>query len=382
MTILDPWPFAIVPDRERARNWAGRPRQRSELEALVRRWRRRQASELDVLWADFGQGKTHSLLFVQNEVASSSPAAMAHYLQLPPLTAGSPFVALYRQVMRDFPLEDLGRRVFNYFQTNPMHLFQHGTPTERFIYQLLWLIATRSPGSDSAARWLQGDPVSAAVSRSFSIGGRSIGLPAPPNSPQNCQNMLDTLLSICTEFPPGESNQFVLLIDEFQRIGELTPRRRTEVCDSIHLIFNRHPKNLRLVLAFAGGLPQIVTSVLTPDLHSRVTSVFGFPPLSADEGRLYVAELLADYRGGSEVESNNQFFPFEGAAVDLLIRVADEHGENLSPRRINILFDLVADAVLDARAAGDGGLVTLSEAQDGVQRRRAEIARALAEEEN
>jgi hypothetical protein len=334
------------------------------------------------MWADFGQGKTHSLLFIQNALAQQSGISIL-YVQLPPLTSGSPFVALYRQLMRGFPIDTLARRIFDHFQRSPLELFRNGTTSERTIYQLLWLVATQAPGNDSALQWLQGEKVRASDLGSLSIAGRKLSVPGAPTTAQDCQNVLDTLVTIATSFPSGRSDQLVLLVDEFQRIGELSSAKRIETCNALHLLFNRHPQGLRLVLAFAGGLPGVVDSVLTPDLQSRVHSRIDFPSLSKTDAREYLAELLAKYRA-VPTDSEELYFPFEPLAVDHLIDLADPENQGLSPRRVNILFDRVTNGVLDDRAADPRGkqtTVSLAEVRKAVDRIGPELRAKLEETE-
>jgi hypothetical protein len=181
--------------------------------------------------------------------------------------------------------------------------------------------------------------------QSLAIAGTAIAIGSAPSTAQDCQNALDSLITIATDFPKRSSRNFLLLLDEFQRIGELTPRKRIEVCDALHLLFNRHPNNLRLVLAFAGGLPEIVESVLTADLIARINGRMDLAPLSHAEAIDYVANLLSEYGVGDPGDA------YEPQALERLVR-ASSYGGDLSPRKINIVFDLVTNAVLDERARG------------------------------
>ena len=261
--MLEHWPFATVPDATRAALWVGRPDVLRRIDGLQQSWKRRRSSDITVMWADFGQGKTHALLHLL-AVLQSEPATLAHYLQLPPLTTGSPFVALYRQVMRDFPLETLAAKVFERYRQAPMELFRSGSPSERPIHQLLWLVGTAGSGHDDAIRWLRGDRVSASDAGRLTVAGKRVAVGSSPQSAQDCLNVLDTLVHTALNVPTEGSHRLVLLIDEFQRVGELTARKRTEVCDALHLLFNRHPQGLHLVLAFAGGLRDVVDEVFDP----------------------------------------------------------------------------------------------------------------------
>ena len=362
--MLESWPFATVPDRNRASLWIGRPEMLARLNALLAGWRRRRASDITVLWADFGQGKTHALLHLHGELAAK-PNSLAHYVQLPPLTAGSPFVALYRQVLRDFPLDLLGKRVFERYRDDVRSIFTAAAPGDRQIHQLLWLVGTSSPGRDVATRWFRGERVAPNDLKDLVLAGKRLSIGPPPQTAQDCENVLDTLLNTAINFPAEDGGEFVLLVDEFQRIGELSPRKRTEVCDALHLLFNRRPQGFRLVLAFAGGLPEIVSGVLTGDLQARVTTKLSLPPMTPSQGRAYFEDLVRAYLAVGEE------FPFESDSVDEIVRLADPAGVLLTPRKINITADVLTNEALTQRviAASDTGdhPIVLHEIRDAAQ---------------
>jgi hypothetical protein len=377
VAVLDPWPFATVPDRNRASVWVGRPEVRRRLEGIMASWRRRRASDISVLWADFGQGKTHALLHLETSLVSQ-PDTLVHYVQLPPLTTGSPFVALYRQVLRDFPLDVLGKKVFARYRDSIQDIFRAPPPGTQPIHQLLWLVGTAGPGREIAARWLRGDKVTAAETANLVIAGKRLSVGASPQTPQDCQNVLDGLLQTTIDFPSEGSGQFVLLIDEFQRLGELTSRKRTEVCDALHLLFNRHPQGLRLVLAFAGGLPEIVDNVLTLDLQARVSTRLHLPPMTTTQAEAYLVDLVEHYCG---VVPKERSFPYEKGAVSAIVERADPTDESLSPRKVNIAADVLTNEVLDERA-GRGDVaehpITRQEVVDAAHLMEAQLSMSLA----
>ena len=342
-------------------------------------WRRRKASDITVMWADFGQGKTHSLLHLMDGVSSEPRDVTIHYVQLPPLTTGSPFVALYRQIMYGFPLDELGARVFTHYQKSPLSLFTDSV-RDRTVVQLLWVIGTSSPGKEAATRWLRAEPVTRSALSALSIGGKALVLPPPPKTAQECQNTLDALLRIATDFPSPLVGEVILLVDEFQRIGELSPKKRVEVCDALHLIFNSHPQGLRLVLAFAGGLPEIVEHVLTADLQSRVSSRLNLPPMSVAEGRDYFDALIAAYGHRAVSAEPGDRGAYSAEAVRLILDLAEPSGYNLSPRKINIAADILTNEVLNER--GLDGLdpdapISADEVRAAAERARLELTGSL-----
>jgi len=348
------WPFASVPDPERARYWAGRPEQKRLIDSLLNRWGLRDRSEINVIWADYGQGKSHTLLYMLGRL--QSPKIVAHYLQLPAVSSGSPFVRLYEQIMRDFPFALLADEVFARYKSAPMNLFSEPSASQRYLVQMLWLIGTRAPGSDVAERWLRGMRTVQAEHKELIVGGKRIALPGAPRTAPDCLRVLDDIVWATTESPISNGRLLVLLIDEFQRIGSLSRTKGGEVCDSLHLLFNRHPRRFHLLLSFATGLPQGIPLVLTKDLINRVSSRVGFRPLTHAEGRGYVQELMRQFAEQAGLSSGTDFGPFESKAVDFLLERATHESLGLSPRRINIMFDLVTSQIVHSRADKDGAL--------------------------
>ena len=337
------WPWLTVPDENRAKIWAGRPDQKKSLRGLLARWRRRPKSEINVIWADFGQGKTHTLMHLDKAIKSTDDW-LSHYVQLPPLTSGSPFVGFYKQLMLEFPLEEIASLVFERFRRRPNQLFEYGRSLDRSVVQLLWMIHTRTPGYDVAVRWMRGDRVPASAIRRLMISERLLNVPASPTRPADCQNVLDALISIYADFSESGSAQFILLIDEFQRVGELGQKKLVEFCDSLHLIYNKHSLHLQIVLAFATGAPEMINLILTPDLRSREDSRTGFPALTLDEAIQYVEELISIY--GYQGASSAYIGPYEREGVKEVLRSVSKVAD-LTPRRINLIFDRLSNDYLD-----------------------------------
>jgi len=343
------WPWFTVPDEARARNWAGRADQKSSLTRMLNRWRRRPKSEINVIWADFGQGKTHTLMHLMGDVESESQW-LSHYIQLPPLTQSSPFPSFYRQLMLEFPLERIATLVFDRFRQQPRQLFEYGTTLSGSVVQLLWLIHTRTKGHDIATRWLRGDRVPVADLRKLEIADRKLNVPPSLTKPAECQNALDALIGIFCDLTPSSKPQFVLLIDEFQRLGELPPKKAQEFCNSLHLIYNKHPSHLQLVLAFATGMPETIDSILTADILNRQDSRTGFDALTLSDAETYIKELLSQYGFNS---ANDEFVgPYSAKGIRSVLDQIDSDIE-ITPRRINLLFDHLTNEMLDRQEAID-----------------------------
>src|SRR5215472_16654637 len=76
------WPFNIVPSEETAAVWVGRPEAKKRLRLLLRTVSRVPASQVVLLWAAYGGGKTHALKHLQR-TAREKPDLLALYTATP-----------------------------------------------------------------------------------------------------------------------------------------------------------------------------------------------------------------------------------------------------------------------------------------------------------
>jgi len=84
--------------------WADRAVLLRQLNRLGRRLAGQQAASLHLLWADFGAGKTHTLLYLKQEIeAGKFGSIMPVYCALP--KGCKTFVDIYRAVVRSVPAD-------------------------------------------------------------------------------------------------------------------------------------------------------------------------------------------------------------------------------------------------------------------------------------
>ena len=388
---LREWPFAPIPDAERSHLWAGRHELRDKLLSLIRAWEYKKASEIDIFWADWGQGKSHTLFHLQT-LLSGDTSTVVHYVQLPPLAGmNQPFKALFDQIMLEFPLDTIATRVYDHFEPNN-NMFQLFSPAIRNVWpshvlQLLWMIKTKGPGSYIAERYLRGQKVTQKELNQLRIGDRAIQVPPAPKTAQDCQNLLSNLVKITIDFPKSSIGQFVLLIDEFQRIAALGQNKMKQVCDSLHLIYNSNPNRLRLLFAFATGDPKNLRFAITGDLQSRVSNIFSLPPPSREEVALYVSELLKAYL--IDPQDKQEFKPFVPPAARLLCDYAYDTADGYCTlRKINLVFDKCFFWIIenrrrdsdDPQPGGAEGPISIEEVTRAIQTLDADIKSTLSGE--
>jgi hypothetical protein len=71
-------PFALTADREAAGNWAGRPKTLLAIKRILAGLQNRPDSTIDVIWAHFGAGKTHTLYYLMNHLDKKSNIRLRH----------------------------------------------------------------------------------------------------------------------------------------------------------------------------------------------------------------------------------------------------------------------------------------------------------------
>src|SRR4051812_17315636 len=61
------WPFDLVPRKDQPLVWADRRELKTQIVRLGKRLQRHAAVSLHLLWADFGSGKSHTLLYLKQQ---------------------------------------------------------------------------------------------------------------------------------------------------------------------------------------------------------------------------------------------------------------------------------------------------------------------------
>src|SRR5207249_8580753 len=99
-------PFSNVADESSARCWSGRPKVLENLLRLRRSFARMADSTLDIVWANLGAGKTHTLLhfaYLLQEESSQTSRTICAFVEMPEQVRG--FLDLYIRVVTVLPLD-------------------------------------------------------------------------------------------------------------------------------------------------------------------------------------------------------------------------------------------------------------------------------------
>lgn len=348
---LTEWPFRVVPDPRFAAVWAGRPTTKEQIDRLVRKMQLAPTSALHLLWANFGMGKTHTLLHLQHLCQRTQGRLIPVYAGMAQRPKG--FLDLYRAVVPEFPFELLGHQLVTIGNTWSGSLQRHP-------------MFAKSPGVVNALLAMRGgDGTVAALARQWIIGQpgllaadlRAIGVSYRIRTPEDAVNALSALTSVAT-FGSGASPKLVLMLDEYQRIGVLAPRPRDEINTSLHTYFNAHSTGLELLLSFSFGRKDNVGYLLSQELKSRAHPLaISLDVLTARESLAFFRDLLAEFRLRQD---DRWAYPFSPAALEAIIEHIHDR-KSLTPRRLMVYANHVLLESQVARESGSLGELGVAE---------------------
>jgi hypothetical protein len=331
---LSSWPFEIVPPTRPTQKWYGRSQFRSDLERIVQSWTFKPTSSIYLMWADFGAGKTHALRFLEAASGNTSAPALAVYAELPAET--SDFHGVYQQIVRRIPESALRSAIYGLRDTEgDSWLDADGLMGDRDTPRVLWQLAElpNDEVGESARKWLFGERV---TSKEL----KALGGVAAVKSSTDALRTLVTIQHLLVTY--GGYSRFVLLLDEFQRVGQSNARKLRDVNAGLHRFYNSCPQGLSMFLSYSIGVASAIKHLVTDELLSRVEERLSLETMEPKAGVAFVADTLA----GSSIEGS--LVPtFEETAIDAIVRRLDVDSDNrVTPRRLMQVFGHILEGVL------------------------------------
>jgi len=248
------------------------------------------------------------------------------------------FLDLYRTLMSRFDLELLNERATEIVGTGdgtPIRAAATGLDRD-FRSALRNLVFGDDSASDIAQRWISGERVHLNRLRSVGISNRI-------ENSEAATRALSWIVRVLAFNHPRD--RLAWMIDEYQRLGDASPKIQSDVQVGLHSAFNECATNFSLVLSFSVRSRQTVERLLSPELvdRARMTPQLSLPPMTSEDAHQFVADLLSAFRPPGE-EPPDVLFPFERSAVsallDLLVRREDLE---LKPRSIAQVFSRVLE---------------------------------------
>jgi hypothetical protein len=332
------WPFNIVPSEETAAIWVGRPKEERRLQMLIRSVARIDASQVVLLWAPYGAGKTHALRHLQ-WLARDRANLLPLYVVTPKGIRS--FLDIYRAVIEAALStgavaaagQDLFRRVGMEGGTDVERaLVRIGTlPTDMTRTAIDWLKAERVPMKDlkdiGIARRLE---------------GTSDGIEA-----------LNELISILQR---DGAVKLLLLLDEIQELAEIKGARLDEARGGLHKVFDWNTKGLTMVLSFTTATRVAVSRIIGDALFDRRSDILSLPAIDREEAAALIEGLVASW----SINTDRAPYPFTHEAIKAGVSEIARTNRQLTPRAVIRGFDRVLrEADLDL----EDGAITEVDAQ-------------------
>lgn len=331
------WPFKTVADEKFASVWAGRPKTKEHIDRLLKTTLMVPRSGLHIMWANFGMGKTHTLYHVRNLCLKNieSPAIIPIYAVMPKRSTG--FLELYREIVQGFPYEFLRKQLQKIGSNNnggvALHPMFRRSPG--VVKALLSLNSESIEDNTRAMQWL------AAQQGLSQRDLLKIDVTYKIKTPEDAINALSALVNLaCYNPDPHKENRLMILIDEYQRVGELNQRIARENNSSLHTFFNNHPATLQLVLSFSFGRRENLNILLSEELRSRANPLpIYLDVFDENEAIIFIRDLFHQFRINKD---DRWAFPFEPQTISLIIRFM-ESKRPLTPRRLMLVFGHVLE---------------------------------------
>ena len=351
---LKAWPFQVVPDSEFATIWAGRRQTKKQLERLLWKMQFTPKSGLHLLWANFGMGKTHTLLHLQHLCQQTPGRLIPVYAVMPKRTRG--FLEVHRAIVSEMPYDFLGEQLVKVGSSWSGSLTLHP-------------MFSRSPGVVNAILAIRsGDAEKATAARQWLIAQpgltarhlRIVGVTYRIKTPEDAINALTALTRLAT-FKSNPPTKLVVMLDEYQRIGELKSRMMSEVNAGLHSYYNEHPNGLEVILSFSFGREDNVAYLLSDELKSRAEpQSISLDLLSKAEAIEFIRDLLAQFRLR---EDERWAYPFSPEAVETLVKHIAK-AKALTPRRLMLYANYVLLESQFARSPDDTSEITPQEVKE------------------
>lgn len=330
------WPFDVVPPLGPSSVWYGRPGFRDDLERVVASWGYRSSSSIYLLWADFGAGKTHALRFLEGLCSRLPTPALCVYAELP--ADVSDFHGVYQQIARQLPEVPLRTAIARFrAEKGTQWLDDPGLNGDRDTPRVLWTLSEfpNDEMGDLARRWLGG-------SRLPTKELNRLGGVTPVRTSDDARRVLATLRFLMVEH--GGYSRFVLLLDEFQRVGQTSLKNLRDVNSGLHTFYNACPQQLTLVLSYSIGIPDAIKHLVSDELMSRVEEKLSLPMLSREEACQFVHDILTE----SALPDTEP--AVSAAALSRIVEQLDIDSEHtLTPRRLMQAMGAVYQGLLSSR---------------------------------
>jgi hypothetical protein len=315
---LRQWPFTITPSDETAATWIGRPETHRQLRMVLRSASRVPASQILLLWAGFGGGKTHALKHLE-VLAREAPDLLPLYVVIP--EGIKSFLDIYRAIIEAAAeagmLAAAGRDLFD---RTKGHV---DSDVERALIRAAMY---QDDQARLAVSWLKAEKVGLREVKDIGIYRRL----------ESAADGVDSLNRLIQALQRGGSVKVILLMDEVQEL-ETLGRKQDEALGGIHKVFDRNTSGLTVVLSFMTATQSALKGIIGETIMTRASSVLTLKPLESAEAVEFIAGLLAEW----SVDRDKAPAPFTPDAIEAVVGALKAELPELSPREVIKHFNRV-----------------------------------------
>jgi hypothetical protein len=317
------WPFPIVPDDFITKYLCDRSWLSNLLHQTVDAWRLRSSSMINLIWADVGAGKTHTIRHLQF-LAGRAGFTSSYCFEMPDRSRS--FVDFHNAFLSAVGLENVLEAFVNddtAFNQAPV------------LRQVCRAVFSTSAAEVSADNWVAG----IATTSDF----RRLGIPSKISIDQSVANVA----ALAGALRKGDPGRTLLFVDEFQRVASSGRRIAGEIQGGLSSLINRMPESVSIVLSFAADPSDALPDWMHPGLISRAGKNHLIPitSLSNEDARVFIKDILAVYAP----QRSSPFFPFHDSAVNKIISMSG--GNKILPRELLGTASYVLERNLEALVA-------------------------------
>jgi hypothetical protein len=252
------------------------------------------------------------------------------------------FLDVYREIVAALPFEDLSEQLIKVGSGTGANIAMNPlfARTPGVIRALLAIRKGEIETSTTAIQWLKAQPGLSSTDM------RQIGVTYRIKTAEDAIHTLKALTKLAIYNRPNA--RLVLLIDEYQRIGELKASTRNEINAGLQSYFNANPTALTIILSFSFGKKENVSFLLSNELKARSEpETLSLDVLTPGQAIEFFGDLLARFH----LQQNDRWaFPFSPQAINALIAYIAQR-KALTPRRLM----LYANHVLTEREINNPG---------------------------
>jgi hypothetical protein len=321
------WPFQVVPDDNFVKIWADRKEILDDVQIILNTLKRRDQSTINLLWAWYGEGKSHTLKHISYLCRTAFNDLLPVYTEFPRTIRS--FLDLYV-----YFVTGLGEKVIKELAAEGGSDEEIVTIYPEFNKAVKMMRSKSLPQQRIGVRWVMGSPTLATTTKKS-------GLTKPIENSDDAVRAMTCLMrmvKLSTKY-----HRILWMIDEFQRIRTEKPEVYEDLNTGLHSVFNACPNNLSMFLSFSVKQQQDIFALLSKEIIDRIgiQKIIAIHPLSAKEALTFVSDLMHEFRAeGSATES--PFFPFDEDAVKFIISLIEKNSE-LKPRAIMQYFNAVME---------------------------------------